>query len=310
MILPASWRRCFAGAVLAALSGMATAAPPLEFMAYNAKLSGIGEMSVIILGQREAVLIDSQWLLADGAELAETIAASGRRLTHVLLTHGHPDHYMGLAPVVARFPGVKVLAREPVRTEIAMQFKAKWVHWQSFIGDGIPTEPVIPGLLEGDELMLEGHAIRFVDLPPAETMDATAYYVPSARVLIPGDLIFAKMHAYFADLNNPQAWIAALRQIKQVGPIDVIFPGHGPVGGPELIDEQIAYMMTYQSIAGPGVPLKVFAPQMMERYPDYAGALLLWWTRGPGYGVYGPQELGVPAALLQELPPAMLDGKP
>lgn len=291
------------------LASAALLAADLQFKTYNAQFSGIGEMSVLIMGEREAVLVDGQWLLKDGAALAEVVAASGRQLTHILLTHGHPDHYMGLAPIVKRFPGAKVLARAPVRTEIAMQFRAKWVHWQTIMGDQIPVEPVVPELLEGDKLMLEGHEIRIVDLPPAETMDATAFYVPSAKVLIPGDLIFSKMHAYFADLNNPEAWIKALEAVRQVGPIEIVYPGHGAIGGPELIDEEIAYMKAYQSIAKVGVPLTEFAPQMMRRFPDYGGALLLWWTRGPGYGAFGPQALGLPENLLKEIPPAMIEGK-
>jgi glyoxylase-like metal-dependent hydrolase (beta-lactamase superfamily II) len=295
--------------VSATLVSASLSAADLQFKTYNAQFSGIGEMSVLIMGEREAVLIDAQWLLKDGAALAEVIAASGRQLTHILLTHGHPDHYMGLAPIVARFPDARVLARAPVQTEIAMQFRAKWVHWQTIMGDQIPIEPVVPDLLEGDKLMLEGHEIRIVDLPPAETMDATAYYVPSAKVLIPGDLIFSKMHAYFADLNNPEAWIKALEAVRQVGPIETIYPGHGAIGGPELIDEEIAYMKVYQSIAKPGVPLTDFAPQMMKRFPDYGGALLLWWTRGPGYGAFGPKALGLPENLMKEIPAAMIEGK-
>lgn len=285
-------------------------AEDLEIRTYTAAHSGIGELSALVMGEHEAVLVDSQWLLSDGRALAEMIAATGRTLTHVLLTHGHPDHYMGLGPVIDRFPDAKVLARQPVVDEIATQFPAKWVHWEPMYGDELPVEPVVPQLLEGDSLMLEGHEIRFIDLPPAETMDATAYYVPSLKALIAGDLVFSKMHAYFADLNNPSGWIAALEQLRAAGPIETVYPGHGPVGGAELLDEQIAYMKTYRSVAAPGVPLREFAPEMMKRYPDHGGAILLWWTRGPGFGIFGPQALGLPDALMRELPPHLLEGGP
>ncbi len=166
----------------------------------------VGPVNAYLLLGDPLTIVDPGMLWADTTDLiAAGLARHGRtiaELAQVVVTHGHPDHYMGLAPVVQRFPGVKVLARAPVRTEIAMQFRAKWVHWQTIMADQIPIEPVVPELLEGDKLILEGHEIRIIDLPPAETMDATAYYVPSARVLIPGDLIFSKMHAYFADLKQ------------------------------------------------------------------------------------------------------------
>lgn len=305
-------RGAFLAPVLAALLSLAPAHAPaadLEIRVYNAKASGIGELSALVLGEREAVLIDSQWLLSDGRALARMIGETGRTLTHVLLTHGHPDHYMGLGPVIDRFPDAKVLARQPIVDEIATQFPAKWVHWEPMYGDELPVEPVVPELLEGDAIELEGHEIRFVDMPPAETMDATAYYIPSAKALVAGDIVFSKMHAYFADLNNPTGWIAALEKLRNVGPIETVYPGHGPVGGPALLDEQIAYLRTYRSLAGPGVPLREFAPKMMARYPDHGGAILLWWTRGPGFGIFGPRALGVPDALLRELPPHLLEGR-
>jgi len=288
-------------AVLACAAGTAATAE-LEFQYYEAEHSGLAEKSVIILGEREAVLVDGQWLLPDGRALAEQIAATGRRLTHVLITHGHPDHYMGLGPVLERFPQARVLAREAVREEIALEFPAKRIHWQQLMGSGLPIRPVVPEAFEGDAIALEGHEIRWIDMVPAETRAATSFYVPSAKVLIPGDVIFAKMHSYFADLNNPEGWIEALGQLRAAGPIETIYPGHGPVGGPELIDEAIEYMRYYDSVARPGVPLPDIVEAMAAEYPDYEAEILLWWTRGPGFGVFGPRALGVPDHVLAELP--------
>jgi len=75
----------------------------LEPQHYAAKSSGIGELSVIILGKKEAVLIDSQWKASDAKVVAKMIKDSGRTLTHILITHGHPDHYWGLATILPPF---------------------------------------------------------------------------------------------------------------------------------------------------------------------------------------------------------------
>jgi hypothetical protein len=40
------------------------------------------------------------------------------------------------------------------------------------------------------------------------------------------------------------------------------------------------------------------AKEMMRRYPDYGPPILLWLTRGPGFGTAGAKEVGVPAELL------------
>ena len=283
---------------------------PLEIQSYSAKNSGIAEISVIILGEKEAVLIDSQWKPSDAKEVARMIVDSGRELTHILITHGHPDHYWGLGTILESFPTAKVLAREDIRAEIANQFAAKWIHWQPLMGDDIPLTPVVPDVLNGDKLLLEGNEIRIIDLPPNEVENSVVYYVPSEQALIAGDLIFSKMHAYFADLNNPSGWIEALQLMKTIGPIKTIYPGHGPVGDASLIDESIHYMEVYRSYARPGVPLPEIVAGMTQDFPDYDGEIILWWTRGPGFGIFGPRAQGVPERLLAQLPPHLVGPAP
>lgn len=283
---------------------------PLEILSYDAKNSGIAEKSVIILGEQQAVLIDAQWKPSDAQQVADMILASGRELTHILISHGHPDHYWGLGTILESFPGAKVLARKGTRDEIANQFAAKWIHWQPMMGADILLEPVIPDVYSDDSLMLEGQEIRLIDLPPNEVEHSVAYYVPSLQALIVGDLIFSRMHSYFADLNNPSGWIEALQLVKTVGPIQTVYPGHGPNGDAGLIDETIHYMQVYQSYAQPGVPLPEIIKGMTGEFPDYGGEMLLWWTRGPGFGIFGPRSLGVPEGLMAQLPPHLVGPAP
>lgn len=283
---------------------------PLEILSYDAKNSGIGEKSVIILGEKHAVLIDAQWKPSDAQQVADLIRDSGRELTHILITHGHPDHYWGLGTILEMFPQAKVLARKGTRDEIANQFAAKWIHWQPMLGTDIPLKPVIPEAFSGDKLLLEDKEIRLIDLPPNEVEHSVAYYVPSQQALIVGDLIFSRMHSYFADLNNPSGWIEALQLVKTAGPIKTVYPGHGPNGDAGLIDEAIRYMRVYQSYARPGVPLPEIIKGMTVEFPDYDGEMLLWWTRGPGFGIFGPRSLGVPESLIAQLPPHLVSPAP
>ena len=282
----------------------------LEILSYDAKNSGIAEKSVIILGKKQAVLIDAQWRPSDARRVAGMIQDSGRELTHILITHGHPDHYWGLGTILESFPRAKVLARQGTRDEIANQFAAKWIHWQPMTGADLPLEPVVPEVFDGDKLLLEGEEIRFIDLPPNEVEHSVAFYVPSRQALIVGDLIFSRMHAYFADLNNPSGWIEALQLVKTAGPIKTVYPGHGPNGDAGLIDEAIRYMQVYQSHARPGVPLPEIIKGMTRDFPDYDGEMLLWWTRGPGFGIFGPRSLGVPESLIAQLPPHLVGPAP
>lgn len=289
--------------VLGACDRSAAPSAPLTIKTFAGEPRALAPVSVLIVGQNEIVLVDGQWLRSDANKVADMIEAEGKTLTAVLLTHGHPDHYFGLGAIRERFPEARILARQGVIDEIVQQFPAKRVHWEEFFPGEIPVQPVVPELLEGDHMTLEGHEIRFVDLPLHETAVSTAFYLPSARTLIAGDLIFSKSHFYMADTNNADAWIVAIGMARALGPIDTVIAGHGPAGGPELFDEAVRWMNDWKEIAKPGVRINEIATTMRARYPQYDNAIMLWLTRGPGFGLGGAREIGVPPELLGP-PPA------
>jgi glyoxylase-like metal-dependent hydrolase (beta-lactamase superfamily II) len=276
----------------------------LEFQMFVGPERSLGPNSVIVTGADDALLIDTQFLESDALHLVAAIRATGKRLTTVLITHAHPDHYFGLNVVRKAFPDARVLARAAVRRVIATEFLAKRVHWQELYAGDIPLTMTPPEELVGDTLTFAGQTINIVDLGVSESIDGTAFYFPTDRVFVAGDAVYSRFHAYQSDANDQDAWIATLTAARQIGPIDVVFPGHGPAGGPELFDALVKYLRDYQAVAQPGVRIADIAREMARRYPDYPGGILLWVTRGPGFGLAGARELGVPPELLGPPPAA------
>jgi glyoxylase-like metal-dependent hydrolase (beta-lactamase superfamily II) len=68
--------------------------------------------STLIMGRRDAVLVDPPLTTTQADEVGDWIAASGRELRQIYITHGHGDHWFGAIPLVDRFPGVIVRATE------------------------------------------------------------------------------------------------------------------------------------------------------------------------------------------------------
>ncbi|HUQ84439.1 MAG TPA: MBL fold metallo-hydrolase, partial [Gemmatimonadaceae bacterium] len=70
--------------------------------------SAFDVLATIVMGPKEALLWDTQYHVADARRLADRIAASGRKLKAIVLSHPDHDHFSGAAVIVERFPGTPV----------------------------------------------------------------------------------------------------------------------------------------------------------------------------------------------------------
>ena len=68
------------------------------------ELKWVANTTTLIHGEQDALLVDTFLSEAQTAELADWIAASGKRLSTIYITHAHPDHFFGLKLLRDRFP--------------------------------------------------------------------------------------------------------------------------------------------------------------------------------------------------------------
>jgi glyoxylase-like metal-dependent hydrolase (beta-lactamase superfamily II) len=61
------------------------------------------------LGERDAVLVDTFFTVDQGDALVDWVAASGKNLTTIYITHGHGDHFFGIGALLDRFPKARAL---------------------------------------------------------------------------------------------------------------------------------------------------------------------------------------------------------
>ena len=75
--------------------------------------------ATLIYGDRDAILVDTPATYDQVDALADWIDTKGRRLSRIYITHGHGDHWLGLARLIQRFPGAKGLATAEVLAQAA-----------------------------------------------------------------------------------------------------------------------------------------------------------------------------------------------
>ncbi len=179
--------------------------------------------SILIYGERDAILVDTLTTVAQANALADWVAKSGKNLTTIYATHGHGDHFFGNGILLERFPGARAVATpkvlEIMRKQMSPQVMAAL--WNKRFPGLIPQNIVLPEKLDGDTLRLEGNELIVVDVGHTDTDDCTCLHVPSVDLVVAGDIAYNDVHQYFAESlthEKRMEWIAALDKVEALKP--------------------------------------------------------------------------------------------
>jgi glyoxylase-like metal-dependent hydrolase (beta-lactamase superfamily II) len=124
------------------------------------------------------------------------------RITHVINTHGHPDHTNGNSKAVE-------LTAAPVAA----------------FADSSLVRPDV-GLADGQELDVGGLRLEFLHVP-GHCADHLVVYEPSWRILITGDLLFVgKVGGTTSDDDARTEWASLQRVLQRMPDEATVWPGH------------------------------------------------------------------------------------
>ena len=231
-------------AVLAA----AKPAPVVHQLAADA--TGIFANSYVVETARGVIVIDGRLLTSEGKAVRARVEATGKPLLGVLVTHGHPDHYNGIAEIVAGHP-VPIVATAGVDQVIRKYDAAKEQQWASTFGADWPRKRAFPNRIvkDGGSIQLGGLTFTVHDLGPGES-HFDSYWTTDlgqGKVALIGDTVLHGVHAYLTD-GHTTAWLANLERLRRdLADARLLYPGHGEPGGLELFDWQKNYLEAYRA---------------------------------------------------------------
>lgn len=272
-------------AILFALAAAAHAAPAapgaskLQVQVLTGTQGGFLVDSTLVSGEKDAILIDADFTLADAHRTAAAILDAKKNLTTVYVTHAHPDHYFGLVVLKQAFPKAKLVALPATIAEIKKTWKPKVKQWQPLYGDGITSQPVIPSPLTGNKLMLEGETLEIHGAVQGDEPNNSYVWIPSAKILIAGDTVYHGVHPWTAETNVAAraAWLKTLDEMSALGATTVV-PGHkDPKTKDDAsgIDQTRAYLKAFDEALAASKTPEELESKMKAKYADLQLEIIL-----------------------------------
>jgi len=206
----------------------------LSTKTYFANEPGFRVASVIVMGEKEAALLDTQWTRSNAHRVIAEILETGKKLTKIFVSHSHPDHYFGLGHIADEFPEAEVLALQEDCDMINEQFFGKIEHWENVIGKmNVCRKTVKIKPLKENYFELEGHRLEVIPKLMGDMRYNSVVWIPSIKTLYGSDLLFNEAHPFTCELTKEerQQWIKDLDFLKTLEP-DIVIPGHQKPGMP------------------------------------------------------------------------------
>jgi len=243
----------------------------LKLQVYNASENSFGVASVIVSGKTDAVLIDAQFTLADAEKVAQEIKASGKKLTTIYVSHADPDYYFGLEIFKKYFPDVVAYASPSSVEAIKATAQKKLDVWGERLGKAITSNVVLPQVLKGNSIELEGQKLEIVGLE--DFPNKTFVWIPSIKAVVGGINVFGtSFHLWMADAQTTEArknWIAVLDKISALKP-EIVIPAHANSNSPfdiAAVNHTKSYIQFYEEALKTNKTSEALITALKTKYP-------------------------------------------
>ena len=203
----------------------------------------------IVVGERQTLVLDTGMGPKSGRRVLEKTRALTEKPIVLTITHFHPEHGFG----AQAFPDARIVYNRAQKEELAEKGTPYLEMFRTF-GETVAEQLEGVELVEPDEIYdgeltldLGGTTVELREFGLAHTRGDQVVFLPQHRVLFTGDLVETRLFPIFpwfppddADVNGSK-WINVLRRLEALEP-EIVVPGHGEVGGAELIGEVRAYL--------------------------------------------------------------------
>ncbi|MEY9875578.1 glyoxylase-like metal-dependent hydrolase (beta-lactamase superfamily II) [Streptacidiphilus sp. MAP12-33] len=235
--------------------------------------------TTLVHGGRDAILVDPPLTTAQAQAVGDWVQASGKRLTHIVATHGHGDHWFTADTLAHRF-GAQVVASAGAIEQMHGNASAREALWDAMWPGQIPSSPVTAVTWPANGISLEGHDLALVDVGHADSDDCSVLHVPDLGLVVAGDVVYNGVHLYLGESGGDLGpWRKAIDTVTALRPSHIVASHQNrrlDDDADRLVTETRQYLdAAAAALATHSTPVAFFNA-MVERYPERLGRTVLW----------------------------------
>lgn len=158
-------------------------------------------------------------------------------------THHHGDHTHGNWLL----PAATVIGHERCREEVLAAGHLATGLFEGVDWGRIDIRPPFVTFRDALTVWVDDREVQLLFVGPAHTTNDVVAWLPESRILFAGDLVF-NGGTPFVVMGSVEGSLRALDRLRALEP-ETVVPGHGPVCGPAVLDDMVAYLRFVQQVA-------------------------------------------------------------
>ena len=236
---------------------------------------GIANLGFVIGGHSVAV-IDSGGSRAEGERLLAAIRArTGLPVSHVILTHVHPDHVLGTSAFIGA--GAEVVGHANLAAALAQSGPIYLANLRRLVGAGMDGTSIVPptqAVTDAATIDLGGRVLELRAWPTAHTATDLTVLDRTTGTLFAGDLLF--MERLPVVDGSLLGWLRVMDELQAL-PATRVVPGHGPPSAPwpDAARPQHDYLISLRDQVRTELTRNRTLEQAVDEIPPPSGALWL-----------------------------------
>lgn len=265
-----------------------TKAQPLAVDVFEAKEADVN--ALVFSDGIGTFVVDTTRNSKEAAQLLALARSKGQTPFLVLITHAHPDHFLGAGQMKKEIPGLRIAVAHP-----AMKGEMAWL--ADFL-DGLGMLEQEPGMKPKSEkypngfdydkeievwtepvVRMPGGAVLELrsDYPPSEAAHITTLFSKDLNAFFAGDLAYEGTHLWLGGGVTPEAvenWKRISTELEaKYGPTKTrIYPGHGKPTDVSIFPANRRYIDTFFGVVKQATSLEDARSRMLAAYPEYKDA--------------------------------------